>query len=157
MELALLALDVLVIFAAFIFSILAYRLYRSLSVVRESKAELEQLSQQFIQATDSAEKSIVNLKAVADPAAESLQTHIDKALKLRDELDFLVERADQLADSLSDGISSKRKSNTATKNKNSLEEALKDMEKKADKWEEESKKEGSDEDDDLRRSLKGVR
>lgn len=102
------ALDVLV--AALLVAVLVYAviLNRKLGGLREHKAELEKLLAGFDESTKRAESSVKTLKSSAEQQMKALQQPVQRAEAMRDELAFLVKRADEVADRLSNGISSSR-------------------------------------------------
>lgn len=73
-------------------------LNKRLGKLRRDKTELEKLASTFGQSTVRAEESIEKLKN----AAELLQERMEKAVALRDDLAFLIDRGGQAADSLED-------------------------------------------------------
>ena len=83
-------------------------LNRRLGSIRESKSELEKVVNAFTEATSRADRSLKSLRMTADQTGRSLQHNIIKAQSLRDELSFLIERADRLAGKLENSIRSKR-------------------------------------------------
>tara|TARA_B100000676_G_C18060553_1_gene837469 strand:+ start:1525 stop:2010 length:486 start_codon:yes stop_codon:yes gene_type:complete len=82
----------------------AFRLNRRLSTLQEDKAEFERLLVSFTESTNHAETSVARLKVSATDTAQSLQESVTRANALRDDLGFLVERADELASRLETGI-----------------------------------------------------
>ena len=78
-------------------------LNRKLGRLRADRAEMEQQIARFVECTQRAETSIRHLKAVADEASRSLQQPIDRAMAVRDELVFMIERGDTLSEKLSTG------------------------------------------------------
>lgn len=83
-------------------------LNRKLGRLRADRAEMEQQIARFVECTQRAEASIKHLKAVADEAGQSLQQPIDRAMAVRDELVFMIERGDTLSEKLSGRISAAR-------------------------------------------------
>jgi biopolymer transport protein ExbB/TolQ len=71
-------------------------LNRRLNVLRDHRAELEKLTQNFREATDRADHGVVGLKV----SAQSLQERIESARALADDLEFLIERGGGIADRL---------------------------------------------------------
>jgi biopolymer transport protein ExbB/TolQ len=71
-------------------------LNRRLNVLRDHRAELEELTQNFREATDRADHGVVGLKV----SAQSLQERIESARALADDLEFLIERGGGIADRL---------------------------------------------------------
>ena len=82
----------------------AVRLNRRLSTLQEDKAEFERLLVSFTESTTRAETSVARLKLSATDTAQSLQESVTRAQALRDDLGFMVERADELASRLEVGI-----------------------------------------------------
>ncbi|MFQ5972035.1 MAG: DUF6468 domain-containing protein [Alphaproteobacteria bacterium] len=69
-------------------------LNRRLGRLRAGRAEFEAMIAEFVQATVRAERSIAKLKSHAGREHSALEADVETARTLRDELDFLVERAD---------------------------------------------------------------
>ena len=86
----------------------AVRLNRRLSSLQEDKAEFERLLISFTDSTSRAESSVARLKASAIDTAQSLQDSVTQAQALRDDLAFMVERADELANRLEGAIRAAR-------------------------------------------------
>lgn len=84
------------------------RLNRNLNVLKSGKAELDALIAAFSDSTNRAEASVVRLKASAMETATSLQSSVDKAQELRDDLTFMTGRADELATRLEAAIAGAR-------------------------------------------------
>ena len=82
----------------------AVRLNRRLSTLQEDKAEFERLLISFTDSTSRAESSVARLKASATDTAQSLQNSVTQAQALRDDLSFMVDRADELANRLEGAI-----------------------------------------------------
>ena len=82
----------------------AVRLNRRLSTLQEDKAEFERLLMSFTDSTSRAETSVARLKASATDTARSLQENVTRAQALRDDLAFMVDRADELANRLEGAI-----------------------------------------------------
>lgn len=87
-------------------------LNRKLGRLRADRAELEAQIARFVDCTQRAEASIKHLKAVADEAGRTLQQPIDRAMAVRDELVFMIERGDALSEKLSGRISAAREPRT---------------------------------------------
>ncbi len=79
-------------------------LNRKLAGLRRNKAEMEKLAAVFAQATLKADDGIGRLRI----DTEALRTQADKAQGLRDDLAFLLERANTAADRLEDAIRASR-------------------------------------------------
>lgn len=99
-----LILDVVLI--AFLAVTIGYAvvLNRKLTALRRNKTELLQLAATFTQATLKAEDSIGRVMT----GSEALQERVNKAQGLRDDLAFLIDRANSAADRLEDAIRSAR-------------------------------------------------
>lgn len=82
----------------------AVALNRKLAGLRRHKAELQQLAATFTQATQKAEASIGRIST----GTEALKERLGKAQELRDDLAFLVERANSAADRLEGAIRASR-------------------------------------------------
>ena len=82
----------------------AIALNRKLTQLRRNKGELQQLVATFTQATLKTEDSIGRVVT----GTEALQERINKAQGLRDDLAFLIERANSAADRLEDGVRATR-------------------------------------------------
>lgn len=88
--------------------IYAYRLNKSLSILRQNQKSLAQLVSALNEATFKAENSIPKLKSVTEHSSEGLKEVVDNAKELKNDLLFINERADSLADRLESVISSSR-------------------------------------------------
>lgn len=88
--------------------IYAIQLNRRLSGLQADKAYLQKLIVGFNQATERAESSIGRLRTAALEANDSLQSNIKMAKDLRNDLSFLIERAESTADRLEGSIASGR-------------------------------------------------
>lgn len=92
--------DGLLIILLVVFLYYALLLNRRLGGLRESKGELEKVINTFADATTRADKSIAGFKSTAEQSGKNLQELIDKAQILRDDLAFMIEKADLSADQL---------------------------------------------------------
>ena len=88
----------------------AWRLNEKLSDLRNDKFELEKLLTTFATSTERAEDSILRLKSKARETVEVLEEKVVNAVTLRDELSFMVERANEMADRLEAAINTGRRS-----------------------------------------------
>ncbi|MBO42964.1 MAG: hypothetical protein CMM28_04500 [Rhodospirillaceae bacterium] len=86
----------------------AWRLNEKLSNLQNDKAELERLLANFGESTERAEASVQRLKGNAAETVQVLEDKVVKAVTLRDELAFMIERANDMADRLEETISSGR-------------------------------------------------
>ena len=85
----------------------AIRLNKRLSVLRVEKEQLEKLITQFEFVADRAHSSLSGLRATADQVKSDLDDATNKSHAMRDELAFLIERADINAEKLAQLSSSK--------------------------------------------------
>jgi nitrogenase subunit NifH len=83
----------------------ATRLLRHLSGLRASRAEMERFVHEFGGIVTRAENGVRTLKQAARESGDDLEKLVDNAHKVRDELNFLMETADQLAGRLSQSAS----------------------------------------------------
>ncbi len=103
-----LLLDILI--AILLIATIAYAvmLNRRLSQLRQDQSELETLANQFNDATLRAEESIHKLTGSADDMKRDVQDTLRKAEALRDDLNFLIERAGVSADKLEEKVRNNR-------------------------------------------------
>ena len=85
----------------------AIRLNKRLNVLRVEKEQLEKLITQFELVADRAHSSLSGLRATADQVKSDLDDATNKSHAMRDELAFLIERADINAEKLAQLSSSK--------------------------------------------------
>jgi hypothetical protein len=72
-------------------------LHRKLSVLRDSRQQMEQLVGRFTEANATAEKVLAEIRQAAGESGQALQSSIERGNALADDLMFLVERAGGLA------------------------------------------------------------
>ena len=84
--------------------IYAYKLNKSLNILRQNQSSLAKLVEALNEATFKAESSIPKLKSVTEHSSEGLKEVVDCAKELKDDLLFINERADNLADRLENVI-----------------------------------------------------
>jgi len=84
-------------------------LNRRLATWRHDRAEFERLILEFNQAAARAEAGVERLKAASEQTGKTLQQAVTKGQSLRDDLAYLVERAEPLADRLNDTVRNGRK------------------------------------------------
>ena len=89
--------------------IFAVILNKRLEILRNSRADLGRLIEAFNDATTRAESGIPKLKQAADSTGSLLRDQIQKAQTLRDDMAFMIERADALAGRLENAMSSSPK------------------------------------------------
>ncbi len=94
----LLEMALMVLLAATIFH--ALRLERALGVLKRDRAALEALVTDFNASTRAAEQGVERLHAAADGAGRQIERQIQGAARLRDDLQFLIDRGEQGADRL---------------------------------------------------------
>lgn len=86
----------------------AMTLNSRLTQLRKNRDDLARIIVSFNEATVRAESSIPKLKKAADEAGMSLQERVDKAQSLRDDLAFMIERADSMANRLESAVRQSR-------------------------------------------------
>lgn len=91
----------------------ATRLNARLAALRKNRDDLARTVVGFNEATLRAESSIPKLRKAADEAGHSLQDRVEKAQSLRDDLAFMIERADTMANRLENAVRSARVEGTA--------------------------------------------
>ncbi|WPZ34159.1 DUF6468 domain-containing protein [Thalassobaculum sp. OXR-137] len=106
MNLALI-LDILLIFLLLATIVYAMVLHRRLAMLRSEKEGLETFLDRMSQATAKADASLKGIRQTAEQAQAMLNDPMIKAQALRDELLFLIERADGSAERLAGATSGK--------------------------------------------------
>src|ERR1700761_6411208 len=101
-------LDVVVILLLIPTIIYAVILNRKLAALRRSREELSKVVNSFNEATMRAEAGIPKLKKATTEANHTLKDRVDKAQTLRDDLAFMIERAEELAARLEGAVRSAR-------------------------------------------------
>ncbi len=81
----------------------ALRLERALGVLKRDRATLEALVKDFNASTREAEAGIERLRAAADTIGRDLARQSAAAATLKEDLRFLIERAERMADRLDIG------------------------------------------------------
>ncbi|HEX2114013.1 MAG TPA: DUF6468 domain-containing protein [Alphaproteobacteria bacterium] len=79
-------------------------LNRRLTAWRQDRSEFERLIRQFNEAAARAEAGVERLKTASEQTGKTLQQAVTKGQSLRDDLAYLVERAEPLADRLTEGV-----------------------------------------------------
>jgi hypothetical protein len=92
-----LILDVTVAILLMVFIAYAVALSRQLKELRKSRDQMERVIKTFNEATARAEAGIPRLRKTAEEAGRALDEHVAKARTLRDDLAYMVERADGMA------------------------------------------------------------
>ncbi len=83
-------------------------LNRRLSAWRRDRAEFERIIAEFNRAAERAETGVERLKAASEQTGKTLQQAVTKGQSLRDDLAYLIERAEPLADRLTERIRAAR-------------------------------------------------
>jgi hypothetical protein len=83
-------------------------LNRRLAAWRQDRSEFERLIRQFNEAAARAEAGVERLKTASEQTGKTLQQAVTKGQSLRDDLAYLVERAEPLADRLTEGVRAAR-------------------------------------------------
>ena len=83
----------------------ATRLIGHLIGLRQSRLEMERFVQEFNSTVMRAEAGIKGLRMAARDSGDDLEKLVEKAIMVRDELQFITESADQLAERLSQSAS----------------------------------------------------
>ncbi|RAU21268.1 hypothetical protein CU669_13920 [Paramagnetospirillum kuznetsovii] len=86
----------------------AVMLNSRLSALRKNRDDLAKTIINFNEATVRAESSIPKLRKAAEDAGHALQERVEKAQSLRDDLAFMIERADTMANRLENSVRSAR-------------------------------------------------
>lgn len=107
-------LDVVVIVLLIPTIVYAVILNRRLSALRRSREELSKVVNSFNEATMRAEAGIPKLKKATTEANHTLKERVDKAQTLRDDLAFMIERAEELAGRLEGAVRAARAEGVVT-------------------------------------------
>jgi hypothetical protein len=83
-------------------------LNRRIQLIHQNRDELKDLMSGFSSALERAEISVDKLKTSSHEAIHSLRANLEEARKLREDLQYLVDRGENIADKLEDGIREKR-------------------------------------------------
>lgn len=79
-------------------------LNRRLTALRQNRAEFERVIAEFNHAAARAEAGVERLKAASEQTGKTLQQAVTKGQSLRDDLTYLIERAEPLADRMTEGV-----------------------------------------------------
>jgi hypothetical protein len=101
-------LDVVVILLLVPTIVYAVILNRKLAALRRSREELSKVVNSFNEATMRAEAGIPKLKKATTEANHTLKDRVEKAQTLRDDLAFMIERAEELAGRLEGAVRAAR-------------------------------------------------
>jgi len=107
-------LDIVVILLLVPTIIYAVILNRRLTALRRSREELSKVVNSFNEATMRAEAGIPKLKKATTEANHTLKDRVEKAQTLRDDLAFMIERAEELAARLEGAVRSARNEGVVT-------------------------------------------
>lgn len=99
-----LVLDVIIAFLLVATIVYAGMLNKRLNALRKNRDDMAKLIVQFNEATVRADTSIPKLRKAAEDAGSALQDRVEKAQALRDDLAFMIERADAMADRLEGAV-----------------------------------------------------
>lgn len=86
----------------------AVMLNSRLTALRKNRDDLAKIIISFNDATVRAEASIPKLRKAAEDAGATLQERVEKAQSLRDDLAFMIERADTMANRLENSVRTAR-------------------------------------------------
>ncbi len=103
-----LVLDVMVAVLLAVTIIYAWVLNQRLSQLRRNRDDLAKVVSSFNDATARAEAGIPKLRKAAEETGSALQERVEKAQSLRDDLAFMIERADAMADRLEQAVRAAR-------------------------------------------------
>ncbi len=103
-----LVLDVMVAALLAVTIVYAWILNQRLSQLRRNRDDLAKVVSSFNDATARAEAGIPKLRKAAEESGQALQERVEKAQSLRDDLAFMIERADAMADQLEQAVRSSR-------------------------------------------------
>lgn len=99
-----LVLDVMVAVLLAVTIVYAWVLNQRLSQLRRNRDDLAKVVSSFNEATARAEAGIPKLRKAAEETGLALQERVEKAQSLRDDLAFMIERADAMADRLEQAV-----------------------------------------------------
>jgi hypothetical protein len=103
-----LLLDVIIIVLLLATIFYAVKLNTRLVQLRNNRDDLARLVAAFNDATARAETGIPKLRQVSEDASLALQERVEKAQTLRDDLAFMIERADSMAGKLESSVRAAR-------------------------------------------------
>jgi hypothetical protein len=86
----------------------AVMLNQRLTQLRKNRDDMAKIIVSFNEATVRAESSIPKLKKAAEDSGMALQERVEKAQSLRDDLAFMIERADTMANRLENAVKGAR-------------------------------------------------
>ena len=109
------ALDLVLIGMIGVGLVQAVRLIRQLTELKQSRADMERFVRDFNGTVLRAEAGIKNLRTAARDSGDDLEKLVERATLVRDELNFIVESADQLANRITQAASTTVAAKSAAK------------------------------------------
>lgn len=82
----------------------AWRLHKRLGTWRDGKAELDRTIKEFNEAAKRAEAAVADLKNAGEAAGKLLEDQTRKAISLKDDLEYIVSRAEPIADRAAENV-----------------------------------------------------
>ncbi len=82
----------------------AWRLHKRLGTWRDGKAELDRTIKDFNEAAKRAEAAVADLKNAGEAAGRLLEDQTRKAISLKDDLEYIVARAEPVADRAAENV-----------------------------------------------------
>lgn len=99
-----LLIDGVLILLLGVVALYAVRLHRSLAALRNAKDEMANLLATYAKATEKAEIAIARLKGAASDETRAVRDAVERGEGIKADLDFMIQRAGQIADRLDEGI-----------------------------------------------------
>jgi len=109
------ALDLILIVFVGVGLVQATRLIRHLAGLRQGRVDMERFVHEFNSTVIRAETGIKGLRSAARESGDDLEKLVEKSCMVRDELQYLVESADQIAERLSQAVSTTSRSEAKSK------------------------------------------
>lgn len=134
--------------------VFAVILNRKLSIIHNSREELQALLDHFSKSLSRAEDGIIELRKAANSIGEGLDSQIKKAGALKDDMVFLIERGENLATQLEDGI---RKARPAAQNQTPNMRVVADNPQPSPSYSEDDHESEESQENRLARLLEGLR
>lgn len=123
-------LDIIIVMLLVATIVYAVLLNAKLKTLRDSKKEMSRFVQAFNEATVRAETGIPKLRKATDAVGADLKDILHKAQMIRDDLAFMIEKADKVADRLERNISEDKKEDDGKKTYQEAEKEVKETPKK---------------------------
>jgi len=105
-----LLIDGVLILVLGVVALYAMRLHRSLAALRNAKDEMANLLATYSKATEKAEIAIARLKGAASDESRAVRDVVERGEGIKADLEFMIQRAGQIADRLDEGIRRGRES-----------------------------------------------